>query len=78
MNNTNYAYFESNLKKLLEQYGGKFIIIKDETVIEAYNSFDEAYQSAIKTEQLGTFLIQHCVENEEDTVAFVSGNVSFA
>jgi len=68
----NYQFFQENLASLLEQYPNKQILIKDEAVAGAYNTFDEAYQDATKRKgfPLGSFLIQHC--NEEGNAARIA------
>lgn len=68
MENTNldkeFRYYIKNQKTLVEQYRGKFIVIKDEQVKGVYNSEIEAYQGAQKEHQLGSFLIQKVEEGE--------------
>ena len=70
MTDANYTYFKDNLDKLIEQYGGRFVVIKDAAIVADYSSFDEAYTNTIKTEALGTFLIQQCVNQENDGAHF--------
>ena len=77
MTDRNYIYFKSNIDKLIEQYNGRFVVIKDATVIADYENFDEAYASTLKTEELGTFLIQQCVDPENSIAHFAWYNVSF-
>ena len=77
MSKQNYDYFKQNLTELLVKYQNKYIVIKDLSVIGSYDSFDEAYENTIKTEELGTFIIQHCVDETAETYIFVSGNVAF-
>lgn len=54
----NYNYFKKHLRELNRRYGNKFIVLKDCRVIGAYDTFDDAYKTTIKSEQLGTFIIQ--------------------
>ena len=73
-----YDYFNSNIKELLLKYEGEYIVIKDEKVIGHYESFEKAYSQTCKNEEIGTFIIQHCVvENPEQTMNFAWNNVSF-
>lgn len=75
----NYSYFISNIDELCEKYENKFLAIKNADVIGVYNSFDEAYNKTIKTEELGTFLIQLCSKDNDNIVNyFYSNNVVFA
>ena len=57
---SNYVYFRDNLQRLIEDYNGKFIVIKNQSVIGKYNEFEEAYTETLKKEKLGDFIIQHC------------------
>ena len=78
MLNKEYDYFISSLDELMTKYAGKYIAIKNETVIGDYDSFDDAYVQTSKAEKLGSFIIQHCVPDDEDSVAhFAWNNVSF-
>ena len=71
-----YQYFTDNLNSFVQQYSGKYLVIKDQSIIGVYDSFDSAYRVTTITERLGTFIIQHCVE-DEDVAHFVSNNVMF-
>ncbi|MCA6072804.1 MAG: DUF5678 domain-containing protein [Endomicrobium sp.] len=73
----NYEYFSRNMLELYKKYGHKFLAIKDEKVIEEYDTFDEAIRETNKTEKLGTFLVQECFDSEDESVHHFQGNVSF-
>jgi hypothetical protein len=73
----NYAYFKTHLDELIEGYGGRFVVIKDARIIADYDSFDEAYNTTVENEELGTFLIQRCVRPENDTAHFAWHTVTF-
>lgn len=60
-----FKYYLDNQKELVKQYPGKFLVIKDLTVQGSYNSQTEAYANAVKSFELGTFLIQHCLPGAE-------------
>lgn len=60
-----FEYYKRNQNALLQEYGGKYIVITGEKVIGAYDSEMEAYTRAQESHQLGTFLIQHCVPGTE-------------
>jgi hypothetical protein len=60
-----FKYYLEHQNELVKQYNGKFIVIKDNTVIGVYNSHTEAYNETIKVEELGTFLIQHCLAGKD-------------
>jgi hypothetical protein len=56
-----FKYYLDNQTELVKKFNGKFIVIKDEQVIGVHASHTEAYNETLKTEKLGTFLIQHCI-----------------
>jgi uncharacterized protein DUF5678 len=62
---TEFKYYLDHQDELVNQYNGKFIVIKNDSVIGAYNSHSEAYAKATETEALGSFLIQHCTPGKE-------------
>jgi hypothetical protein len=58
-------YYIANQAELVKKYLDKFIVIKDQKVVGAYSSQLEAYNEAVKSNELGTFLIQHCLPGSE-------------
>ena len=75
----NYEWFENNLPELVKTYDSQYVVVKDEHIIAAYTSFDEALVNTVKTETPGTFIIQLCsLDKEKTTQTFFSNRVSFA
>lgn len=60
-----FQYYLDHQEELVKKYNGKFIVIKDEGVVGAYESELDAYQDSVKKFELGTFLIQQCSPGEE-------------
>lgn len=60
-----FKYYLNHQSELVKKYNGRFIVIMGETIIGDYASHSEAYNETIKTHQLGTFLIQHCLPGKE-------------
>jgi len=60
-----FKYYLEHQSELVEKYNGKFIVLKNEIVIGVYDSNRDAYTETVKTEELGTFLIQHCTPGPE-------------
>lgn len=60
-----FKYYLKHQPDLVKKYSGKFIVLKNEKVIGVYNSHSEAYNEAVKKEELGTFLIQHCLPGSD-------------
>lgn len=63
----NYEFFMENLKELSEKYKGKFLLLKDEAVVEAFASEIEAYKAGVERFGLGTFIIQECKSNDKSS-----------
>ena len=55
-----YKFYIDNVIELTKKYREQFIVIKNQSVIGSYKTFDEAFSETTKNEQLGTFLIQKC------------------
>lgn len=60
-----FKYFRDHQADLVAKYNGKFLVIKGEAIVGAYDSRGEAYQAATKEFPIGTFLIQQCLPGEE-------------
>ena len=71
-----FMYYEKNKEDLNKKYNNKYIVIKNENIIGVYNSHEDAVKESIKTEELGTFLVQHCCKDEQ--ILRFSSRVSFA
>lgn len=72
------GFFKKNQAELVKKYEGKFLVIKDQSVQGAYDSEMEAYSTAKKKFELGTFLIQHCVPGEGSYTQTFQSRVIFA
>lgn len=60
-----FTYYLKHQSDLVKKYGDRFIVLKDEKVIGVYASHFEAYNETVKKEELGTFLIQHCLPGKD-------------
>ena len=58
-----FDYFLENHEALVKKYNGKFVVIKDQQVIGAYDDANEAIKATTKKHKLGTFLVQECSED---------------
>ena len=75
----NYTWFKDNLSELVKVYDDKYIVIKDKSVLSAYNSFDEAFTKTSETEKSGTYIIQLCsLDNKKTGQTFFTHRVSFS
>ncbi len=61
-----FKYYIDNQVELVSKHKGKFLVIKDQSVIGVFNSEIEAYSETVKIHELGTFLIQECQPGDEN------------
>ena len=59
-----YAYFVSVRDRLVKEHRGEYVVIKDNNIIEFYPS-EIAAIKAMSGHELGTFLVQLCVPEDE-------------
>ena len=71
-----FNFFLDNMGELYRKYGHKFVVVKNRSILGAYDNFITAYEFTLKTEEIGTFLIQECFDNKEKMVNHFQGNVT--
>jgi hypothetical protein len=59
-----FEYYLKNQADLVREHNGKYVVIKGEEVLAAYDSDEQAYFETIKSHEPGTFLIQFCEPGE--------------
>lgn len=59
----NYQYYLDNKEELCKKYLNKYIVIKNEEVIGAFDTMEEAVDN-VKDIEAGTYIIQRCENNE--------------
>ena len=72
-----FQYYIDHQAELVEKYLGKFLVIKNLSVIGVYNTEIEAYSETIKKHELGTFLIQECLPGDENYTQTFRSRVIF-
>jgi len=60
-----FQYFLDHKDELIEKFNGKFIVIMGTQVVGVYDSEIDAYNSSKEKYELGTFLIQQCIEGKD-------------
>ena len=70
-----FDYFLANMKNLYSEHGHKFVSVKNQSILGVYNTFNDALENTLKTEKLGTFLVQECFDNKEKMVQHFQCNV---
>ena len=56
----NLDWYIANQKELSAKYNGKVLLIVDQTLVEAFDSMQDAYTAGSKTYAPGTFTLQPC------------------
>lgn len=59
MLNNEFDYYKDNQDYFVDLYDGKYIVLKGEEVLGAYDTQLDAYLESAKNHEVGTFLIQH-------------------
>jgi hypothetical protein len=73
-----FQYYLDHQDELVKKYNGKFIVIKDCSVIGAYDDELEAINETQKKYKLGTFLVQKCEPGSEAYTQTYHSRVMFA
>jgi hypothetical protein len=61
--NEEYDFYVENHAALTREYAGKFVVIKNQKVLGAHDSREEALIATLETEDAGAFLVQFCAED---------------
>ena len=72
-----FQYYLDHQGELVERYNGKFIVIRNQEVIGAYDSELEAIEETSKQYELGTFLVQKCEPGSESYTQTYHSRVVF-
>ena len=70
----NFEYFLDNMERLYKEHGNKFVAVKNQGIVGVYDTFDQAVETTLKTEELGTFLIQECFDDRKKLTIQCYGN----
>ena len=73
----NYDFFNANFEELYKKYPGKFLVLKDQSVVKTFSRFDEAADYGLLTYGAGKFSVQQCVPSEK-RMFFSSRRVVFS
>ena len=67
-----YEFYLRRKESLLQEKRGKYVIVVGEEIVAEADNNKDALRIALKDHAPGTFLIQHCVPDEEETMRFHS------
>jgi hypothetical protein len=70
-------FFIANQERLVKEYRGKTLVIKDEKVVGVYDTPLEAYVESMKKYQPGTFMIQPCTEGTDAYTVTITSHELF-
>ncbi len=73
-----FKYFLDHREELVNKYRGRFVVIYNNQVLADYETEEEAYLETIKKYEIGTFLIQQCLSEEETPKQIFNSRVIFA
>lgn len=74
----NFDFYKAHQAELMAKYAGKFLVIHDLKVIDAFDSAQAAVAEASKTMPMGTFLVQEVVPGEGTRPQTFHSRVRFA
>jgi len=72
-----FSYYLANQNELLKKYNNRFIVIMGETVVDDYDTYEQALFQSSQKHELGTFLIQECTEGEDAYTQTFHSRVAF-
>ena len=72
-----FKHYLSNQDELVKKYNGKYVVIKNKTVIKAYDQESVAISNTSKKYKLGTFLVQKCESGSENYTQTYNSRVKF-
>lgn len=72
-----FKYYIDHQDELVERYRDRFVVVKNQTVIAAYDDELEAIEETQKEHELGTFLVQLCAPGVENYTQTYHSGVSF-
>lgn len=72
-----FQWYLENQSELVNKYNGKFIVIKDKSVVDIFDTQDLALISSEKKYGLGSFIIQKCTPGEDSYTQTFHSRVVF-
>ena len=70
MQRADFNWFLNNYNDLYEKYGHKYLVIKEQSILGAYDNIREAIDNT--REELGTYIIQECNGDESAYTNYVA------
>ena len=73
-----FEFFVENQQRLVDEHGGKVLVIKGREIIGVYDTPLQAYLEAQKEHKIGTFMIQPCRSGPEAYTVTLNSNAIYA
>jgi hypothetical protein len=73
-----FQFFLKHQDELVAKYRGKFVVIKGEEVLGAYDDENDAIRETSLAHELGTFLVQKCEPGSESYTHTFHSRVALA
>jgi hypothetical protein len=70
-------YFIANQKRLVEEHGGKTLVLRGAEVVGVYDDVLDAYLDGLKKYEPGSFMIQPCVEGTDAYTVTITSHELF-
>ncbi|MBQ6425763.1 MAG: hypothetical protein IJJ92_03040 [Clostridia bacterium] len=72
MQSDDFKWYKEHLNELFNQYGTRFVAIKEQKVLGSYSTYAEAVKETQKKEELGSFIVQQCGKDESAYTVYIS------
>lgn len=72
MQELDFKWFIDNMPNLYKEYGNCFLAIKNKQILGSYATYADAVHSTAQTEDLGTFIVQECGQDEKAYTNFIA------
>lgn len=72
-----FQYYLANQDEIVKKYDGQFVVIKNRSIIGAYNNEIQAVEESKKSHELGTFLVQHVSPGKDEYTEVFHSRVVF-
>lgn len=69
----NLDWYIANQRDLSAKYSGKILLIVDQSLVDVFDSMENAYITAMKSYAPGTFTLQPCSPDPESYVVMLYG-----
>lgn len=72
MQDKDFEWFLNNYNKIFEKYGHTFVVIKNCRILGTYSNVSDALNETLRSEKLGTFIVQECNGDESGYTNYVA------